>query len=225
MASLMLPRLVLIAEGFTRREVADRVVMAMEAGVTWVHLRDHEAGGELFERAARELAGLLSDDVLLSVNARLPVATALGTGFHTGARGPGVSEARAAIGAGLPVGYSAHTIEEGRAAAAAGADYLFFSPVYPTSSKPGHPGAGLDALRDFCGSVPDLPVFALGGVTPDRVAECVDAGAHGVAVLSGILAAPNIAAAVIRYLDSLGIPKLKRARVVRDRETRHERSD
>jgi hypothetical protein len=82
---------------------------------------------------------------------------------------------------GLPFGASAHGIEEGMVAARLGAGYVTFSPIFPTSSKPGHPGVGLAALRDFCAAVP-LPVFALGGIDIANAADCIDAGARGIAM-------------------------------------------
>jgi thiamine-phosphate pyrophosphorylase len=74
--------------------------------------------------------------------------------------------------------------------------------VYPTPSKPDHPGTGIGALRAFCQAA-DVPVLALGGVTPSRVSECRTAGAHGVAVLSGIMEVETPAAATRAYLRAL----------------------
>jgi thiamine-phosphate pyrophosphorylase len=210
LSKVLLPRLILIADGFSRQEVADRTVEAVEAGVQWVQLRDHDVPEHVFLQAARELAGRLrevSAEVLLTVNARLRVARYLGVGFHTGAEGPGVEEARVGIDAVSPVGYSAHAPVEGRSSAA---DYLFFSPVFPTTSKPGHPGAGLAALREFCAALPDSPVFALGGVTAERASSCIEAGAHGIATISGIFSARDVGRAVARYQKAVEVKPFSR---------------
>jgi thiamine monophosphate synthase len=50
-----------------------------------------------------------------------------------------------------------------------------------------------------------VPVLAIGGVTPSRVADCLGAGAHGVAVASGVLTAADAAAALDAYIKVLGI--------------------
>ncbi len=188
---------------------------AVKGGVRWVHLRDHIALDTAFVEAAHRLAERLravSGEVLLSVNTRTEVAGALGAGLHLGARGPSVASVRQRQGEEIQpkttrsaalLGSSAHDEKEGRQAIAEGAHYLFFSPVFPTTSKPGHPGQGLDALSAFCIAFPQVPVFALGGVTPERVAPCLDAGAHGVAVLSGILHAENPSQAAAAYLKAL----------------------
>jgi thiamine monophosphate synthase len=60
---------------------------------------------------------------------------------------------------------------------------VVFGPIFPTASKPGHPGVGLEALEEVVSSVP-IPVYALGGVTPERVPQIADTGAHGVAGIS-----------------------------------------
>jgi thiamine-phosphate pyrophosphorylase len=147
---------------------------------------------------------------IISVNAHLDVAADLAddlasdgpVGYHAGWRGADVHEARDRLGPDAPVGYSAHERVEAESRLAQSADYFFFSPVFPTSSKPDQPGVGLAALADFCRASP-IPVYALGGIIPDRVAECRDAGAYGVAVLSGVMHTPTPAAAARAYLREL----------------------
>ncbi|MEZ4702590.1 MAG: thiamine phosphate synthase [Rhodothermales bacterium] len=200
-----LPRLVLVADRFVDPVVADRVGEAVEAGVTWVQLRDHEADACAFGAAAGDLVRRLrriDSDVLISVNSRPDLAGAGIEGVHVGHRGPSVQSVRAVIDPRVVLGYAAHSIEAARIAAMEGADYVFFSPVFPTTSKPGAPAAGLDALA-ACAAAVDIPVFALGGITPDRVPACLEAGAYGVAVLSGILTAEDVAEAVGLYVEFL----------------------
>ncbi|PSQ83347.1 MAG: hypothetical protein BRD44_04805 [Bacteroidetes bacterium QS_7_67_15] len=178
-----LPRLALIAEGFTDAAVAERTAEAVRAGAPWVQLRDHPASEAAFAEAARALAERLrqeTPDVLISINSRPDAAEMIGAGLHTGRHGPSVKEARERLPEDALVGASAH--DAGEARAAAGADYLFFSPIFPTPSKPDHPGAGLDALQSFCETFSNTPVLALGGISPERTAPCRAAGAHGVAV-------------------------------------------
>jgi thiamine-phosphate pyrophosphorylase len=209
MAGLPHPRLALIADGFMDGTRADRAVEAVKAGVRWVHLRDHDAGPAAFASAARALASRLhsaTPDVTVTINSHLDVADALELGVHVGGRGPSVAEARKGLGADALVGYSAHErgeAEEGRTRAA---DYYFFSPVFPTSSKPNQPPTGVGPLRAFCQTAAPVPVLALGGVTPERVPVCRRAGARGVAVLSGIMNVEAPRAAARAYLRALAEP-------------------
>jgi thiamine-phosphate pyrophosphorylase len=196
-----LPRIVLLADRFTDPAVSDRVCEAVRAGIAWVHLRDHSAEARPFGVAAAELVKrlkCLDPRILISVNTRIECVGAGVDGVHLGHRGPSVDEARHILGPNSLIGYSAHSIEEARKAERQGADYIFFSPVFPTSSKPGSAGVGLDGLAVCCAAVV-LPVFALGGITPTRVPDCLYAGAYGVAVISGILGAGDVAQAVRGY--------------------------
>ncbi len=200
-----LPRLVLIADGFTSEAVQQRVVEVVEAVPLWLHLRDHAASDEAFGQAAHVLVQqvrAVRPDSLISVNTRTEVARTLGVGLHVGTRGPTVAEARRQH-PDAQLSYAAHMPGEATAAAEQGAAAVFFSPIFPTASKPNHPGAGLDALAACCAGLPDTPVFALGGITPERVPLCRAAGAYGVAVLSGILNASDPTAAARSYLDAL----------------------
>lgn len=201
-----LPKLVLIADRFTIDEIAGRTVAAVEAGVSWVHLRDHAAAPDRFEQAARALIRRLrtvAAGVQVSINTQIAIARQMQVGLHLGSRGPSVARARQLMGAEACVGFSSHGRAEGRQAVQEGARYLFMSPVFPTASKPGREGLGLAQLEAFCDAMPEVPVFALGGVTPERVPGCRTAGAYGVAVLSGILHAADVPAAVHTYQRAL----------------------
>lgn len=207
MAELPYPRLALIADGFTDDDRADRAVTAVKAGVRWVHLRDHQATRDAFEEGARSLTEQLrtvAEGVTVTINTHLGVANALNAGLHLGWRGPSVTKAREALGENQLLGYSAHEeigIEGDRAP---DVDYYFFSPVFATASKPDHPPTGVSGLRSFCRTAAPTPTLALGGITPERVRVCREAGAQGVAVLSGIMDADVPVAATRAYLRALG---------------------
>ena len=96
---------------------------------------------------------------------------------------------------------AAHSIEAVRRAERAGATAVVYGPVFPPSWKKSNP-AGLAALREAAAASP-LPVYALGGIGPLQVPECLAAGAHGVAVLSGIAGAVDPVAAYHGYLAAL----------------------
>ena len=208
-----LPRLLLIADGFasgrqgqSATAVQERVVALVEAGVAAVQLRDHAVSPETFAKAVETLAERLRavrPEITLFVNTHADVARALGTGAHVGRREPSVAAARRQLGAEALLGYSAHTEEEARQATEAGADLVLFSPIFPTTSHPEAEPVGLDALRRTCAALPGVPVFALGGITPDRVTPCLKAGAHGVAVLSALLGARDPVAVVHAFHAAL----------------------
>ncbi len=206
LASARLPRLILIGDGFTDKKRWSEILDASDH-VPWVHLRDHYASDDDFQTQAVDLAEHiweLSPDTMISINANLEVAAELEAGFHTGSEGTPVSDARKRLGPEPVVGFSAHYLTEASAAVADGADYVFFSPIFASPSKPGFVGVGVNELREFCRRIgDDVPVFAVGGITPERVEPCLEAGAYGVAVLSGILYKDDAQAAADAYLDAL----------------------
>lgn len=201
-----LPRLIGIANRFTLPERAETIVRAVEeGGLEWVHLRDHLVDDATFDRAAGALIERLrslAPGIRISVNTRLETAVRYGCHYHRARFGPPVSEARARLGEGRIIGESTHDIHENAVAEEEGVDYVFFSPVFETGSKPNAGGAGLEVLADVCRST-SLPVYALGGIRPDRVAACLKAGAYGVAVLSAIMDVENPGEAVKEFEKEL----------------------
>ena len=105
--------------------------------------------------------------------------------------------ARAALGPRVTIGRSVHTPEG--AAAAKEADYVLAGHVYASSSKPGSPPLGPGGLAEIVAAAP-CPVVAIGGITPERVTEVIQAGARGVAVIGAIVEAddPRAAARALR---------------------------
>lgn len=85
---------------------------------------------------------------------------------------------------GRPFGASVHSMEECTTAVESGAGYVVAGPIWPTGSKPGHPGIGISAFAGICRAT-DIPVFGLGGIDRvERVREVLEAGAYGIACRS-----------------------------------------
>jgi thiamine-phosphate pyrophosphorylase len=135
---------------------------------------------------------------VLPEGCRLIVAGGAGPAVHLSA-GEAFPDPRPSI-----VGRSCHHAADVTRAFNEGCDYIFVSPVYESASKPGYgPALGPDGLAALCR--PGLPVFALGGVLPDRVAACLNAGAYGVAVMGPVLDDPPIVAAYLAALSEVTV--------------------
>lgn len=188
------------------RSLAAALHQACRAGVRAVQIREKDLDSPELLALAREVQRALEPlRPVLIVNGDPEVAAACGAqGVHLPERSMPAGEARERLPAGSLVGRSTHGVEGARAAEAGGADFITFGPVYHTPSKAGFgPPAGLEALAEAARAV-TIPVFALGGVTPGRAAECLDAGASGVAAISAVLSQPDIPLAVRRFEKALG---------------------
>ena len=82
------------------------------------------------------------------------------------------------------LGASCHSVADAREAQSLGCTYITAGHIFDTDCKRGLPGRGLDFLREVCGAV-TIPVYAIGGIEPKRMAEIFAAGAAGACVMSG----------------------------------------
>jgi thiamine-phosphate pyrophosphorylase len=188
-----------------QRDLVAVVVDCLAAGLRAVQLREKDLSAAAVAVLCRRLrAPTREHGALLIVNDRVDVALATGADGvqRTGGSLP-VDDIRAIAAGRLRVGASVHSLEDAVDAEARGADWVVFGPIYDTPSKrPFGAPQGLDALAKVTGRL-RIPVLAIGGITPDRVREVRDAGAHGVAAIAAILAQPSPADAVRRFLSAL----------------------
>lgn len=174
-----------VGEGPTLGPLADRLVLAGEAGVDLLQIREPDL-------SAAELGGLVRDlrarlggaAARVLVNERLDVALAAeADGVHLKADSIPTALVRRHVPAAFLVGRSVHTADEARSAEADGADYVIFGTVFLSGSKPrSHRLAGLETLAAVTQAV-RIPVLAIGGISLNTVAAAAEAGAAGVAAI------------------------------------------
>lgn len=203
-----LPRLYVICDSESASRgcgsLTRAVAQAAAAGARMFQLRMKGATPAEQWRVGAEIAALTAGyGAQLFVNDRADLALALAaTGVHRPGHGLPLEALRRLL-PNAPIGASCHSLDEARAATEEGCGFLTLSPIFETPSKPGYgPALGLEGLDEVATAV-DAPVYALAGVTPERVAECLDAGAHGIAVMGGIIAAADPFAATEAYLEAL----------------------
>ena len=171
--------------------------LCFEGGADVVQLRMKDTdGGEMLEKAKaiQEIAQQYCKFFI--VNDRLDIAVLAGAdGVHLGQTDIPVQEARRLVGDEMIIGVSASTVEEAVKAVDDGADYIGVGSIFNTSTKPdADQGIGLDTLMDICQAV-DVPVVAIGGINKGNIRDVIRAGADGAAVVSAIMAKPDIKAA------------------------------
>lgn len=179
------------------RALIDCVREALEGGVTLVQYRAKTASSaEMYNEALQLKALCDSFNVPLIINDRLDIAMAVGAaGVHLGQDDLPCAAARRILGEEYLIGVSAHNPAEARAALQSGADYLGCGAVFGTATKADVKKLGTEGLTAICREK-GLPVVGIGGVTADNYREVRAAGADGAAIVSGILAQPDIRATV-----------------------------
>ncbi|MCO5169932.1 MAG: thiamine phosphate synthase [Planctomycetes bacterium] len=195
--------LVILGERAGRPPLAEQARACLEAGVRLLQLRVKGPDRALLE-AARALVGPCeAAGALLVVNDRPDVARLAGAhGVHVGHDDLPPAEARRIVGPGALVGASAHDEAE-LARVVEHVDYVGFGTLFPSPTKPELGAQGLERLRALAATCP-APIYGIGGVTAETAALVVAAGAHGVAVSSAVLDAPDPAAAARRLVEALG---------------------
>jgi thiamine-phosphate pyrophosphorylase len=185
--------------------LSDVCSAALHAGVRAIQLREKDLPTRLLLTIARELSELTRPSgVHLLINDRIDLALVVGTrAVHLPVRGALPSVARGLLGDNALIASSAHSADEAMQAEASGADFVVLGPIFETPTKRAF-GApiGLQELeraRKRCG----IPLFGIGGITPERVGEVRRAGAHGVAVVSSVMAAEDVERACIDFLKAL----------------------
>ncbi len=175
------------------RALIDCVREALEGGVTLVQYRAKTASSaEMYAEALQLKALCDSFKVPLIINDRLDIAMAVGAaGVHLGQDDLPCAAARKLLGEDYIIGVSAHNPAEAKAALQSGADYLGCGAVFGTATKADVKKLGTDGLAAIC-KAKGLPVVGIGGVTADNYREVRAAGADGAAIVSGILAQPDI---------------------------------
>ena len=187
------------------RPLAEVVEECLAAGLRAVQLREKDLPDAEFLALAHSLREVTRRvGARLFINGRLDAALAVGAdGFQRGHDAPPIPVLRSRA-PGLIIGASVHSVDEARAAERDGADFIVFGPVYDTPSKRAYgPPQGVDALANVVKAV-SVRVFAIGGITADRVAAVRAAGAHGVAVISAILTAERPSEITKKFLEVLG---------------------
>lgn len=184
-----------------RHSHAELARLAIRGGADSIQFRQKHGGIQNVLIEARKVAEACRDtSTPLIVDDRLDVTQAVeAEGVHLGQRDFPIEAAREVLGPQTIIGATATTASQAAEAADRGADYIGFGPVFPTTSKRNPKSVkGPDGLADACGSVP-IPVIAIGGITHDRVRPALEAGAHGVAVLSAVVTATDPEQATARF--------------------------
>ncbi|HOI75425.1 MAG TPA: thiamine phosphate synthase [Syntrophales bacterium] len=186
------------------RDLVACIEEAILGGVTVVQLREKDADSRsFFELAGRMKALTDRYGIPLMINDRLDIAQAVGAaGVHLGLDDLPVPTVRKILGPDRIVGASAATVEEALCFEKEGADYLGVGAVFETATKLGNESVSFDDLRNIKRAV-NIPVVAIGGIKAENAGAVMETGVDGVAVVSSILAVPDVREAAARLAAAI----------------------
>lgn len=167
--------------------------LAIRGGADTIQFRQKIGATREMIEIAQQIRQLCTDSgVTFLVNDRVDVAIAAGAdGVHLGQDDFPIPLARKLLGESRIIGGSAMTLEEAQKCLTEGADYIGFGPVYPTASKEdAGPVTGIGLLKQVV-EVSPLPIIAIGGVSVENTPEVMQAGIHGIAVISAVCCQEN----------------------------------
>ena len=193
MAGKLIQPLYLITDGSTLRieqTLAARIEQALvgaDGAIGYVQLREQVGEFPASDSEVLVLAEALKPvceryNAKLILNSNLALSKSpLFDGVHLGARSETIAAARETLTHDKIIGYSAHSVAEALEALSQGADYIFLGPIFsPLSKQDTRKPLGLEPLRELCLKTEKI-VYALGGINRTNIAECLEAGASGVA--------------------------------------------
>ena len=183
-------------------DVVSRAELAIDGGASIVQYRNKLADPESRIREAVALAKLCRGrKIPFLVNDDLELARVAGAdGVHLGQDDATLREARSLLGSDTIIGISCYDcLDLAQRAEADGADYIAFGSFFQSTTKPDAARATLELLQRAREEL-DIPIVAIGGITPENGRHLIDAGAHSLAVINGVFGQADILAAAQNYV-------------------------
>jgi len=189
--------------GLLRGEaLANATAAALRGGARLIQYRDKSGDAQREQEVLQLLSVCQQYDALLIINDDVALAARIGAhGVHVGREDEAIEAARSTLGPRAIIGVSAYNqMARAQRLAQAGADYVAFGAFYPSPTKPDAMTADIGLLTQAQRAL-QVPVVAIGGITPENGAALIKAGADALAVISGVFAQTNPEHAARRYSD------------------------
>jgi thiamine-phosphate pyrophosphorylase len=193
--------------GWTLPALADAY---LAGGARFLQIRSkHAASGVLLELCQDIVAKGRKAGAIVIVNDRADIAKlSAADGVHVGQDDLEPAEARRILGGAAIVGLSTHSVDQVRVASTLPVDYIAVGPIFATSTKDtGYQEAGASFVSEAAAALRALnrpkPIVAIGGITLERAAGVIGAGAAAVAVISDLLSTGDPESRVREYLRAL----------------------
>lgn len=202
------PRLYAILDlGYVAVEDAvDKAIDLIAGGADLLQLRAKGVGRETIRKVALKLMPLCYEaEIPFILNDDPNLAAELDVdGVHIGQEDGSFEDARSIVGDDMLIGRSTHSLDQARAALEEGFDYIGFGPLFPTPTKQGRPGIGLEDIEQMEREVgSEIPAFCIGGIKRDNLDQVLAAGARRVVIVSDLLTAEDTEAATAEVVARL----------------------
>jgi thiamine-phosphate pyrophosphorylase len=173
--------------------LADQIERAVKSGVTFIQLREKKLALTEFIREAKKIKRIADAyHIPFVINDNIDVAMEIDAdGVHVGQNDMNARDVRKMIGKDKILGVSAQTVEQALGAENCGADYLGVGAVFNTDTKLDAQNVSFDTLKEITKCV-RIPVVAIGGINETNILNLKGSHIDGVAVVSAILARPDI---------------------------------
>ena len=172
--------------------------MALEGGCKWIQLRMKDASDDEVRKAAAEIQPMCKEhEAVFLLDDRVELAKELhADGVHLGKNDMPIDEARRILGEEYIIGGTANTFDDIQRIASQGADYIGCGPFrFTTTKKNLAPVLGIEGYRDIIAKMRNaginIPMVAIGGITPDDIDEILATGVQGIAVSGTVLNADD----------------------------------
>ena len=172
-----------------RDKFVTTVEKAIKGGANVVQLREKDTPGHEVLKLGEALLKLTKKyGIPLIINDSIELAQEIGAdGVHLGEDDPQVAHARELLGGDKIIGVSCYgKIERGLNAEREGADYVAFGTPFFTPTKPERTPTSFDVLREAVSRIKTIPIFAIGGITPENADSVLETGVDGIAVITGV---------------------------------------
>lgn len=195
--------------------LADLARTAVDNGATILQYRAKQKSTcEMISDVSEIKDAIDHSDVKLIVNDRVDVALAADAdGVHLGQSDMHAADARSLLGADKIIGLSIKTLEDAKSASIDLIDYAFIGGVFDTNTKDNPPGIGIDGWKQRAEilkeKAPAMPLGAIAGITQENVAQLFANGVEGVALISHLFKAENVAEATKNMHDTIQEAKAK----------------
>jgi thiamine-phosphate pyrophosphorylase len=178
----------------SRDRFVSTVEKAIKGGANIVQLREKDTPHEEICSIGKSVLQLTRDyGIPLIINDSPELAKEIGAeGVHLGEYDKSIEHARSVLGTGAIIGVSCYgQLERGIHAERGGADYVVFGTPYYTPTKPDRTPTSFDVIKEAKRLITSIPIFAIGGITPQNAEDVLETGVDGIAVITSVFGSPD----------------------------------